>query len=176
MLPSLTSPPAPTEAQLAKIEALEREAADARRRSQESFDRCDTDGFLSQWANDMTASLNRRKVEILRNGGYASFPVLVHIASGRVIADTTCTFSVKDMPWVHNTKWRVENEFLDLTGGKRWIPFGSRSRIQKQLGLRQEYRWFPAYASIGVPEGQRSTGLSGCANARVMVYRGREDR
>ncbi len=31
------------------------QAAQCRRRSAESFERCDTDGFLSQWASDVTA-------------------------------------------------------------------------------------------------------------------------
>lgn len=38
-------------------EELRAKAAESHKRSSDSFDRCDTDGFLSQWANDVTGNL-----------------------------------------------------------------------------------------------------------------------
>lgn len=165
--------PAPTAAQLAQIDKLEQEAKDALRRQEESWERSDTDGFLSQWANGMTASLNRRKIEVLKTGGYAQFWVLVHAETGTVIATESVTFSVRDMPWVKNTKWRVENEHLQFTAGRKWIPVqrGDKpGRIAKSFGLVEEQRWFPARAAIM----GSGTGLSGCANAYVGVERIRD--
>jgi hypothetical protein len=41
-------------------------------RSAESFERCDTDGFLSQWAADSTAREYRAKAEWAREHGYVT--------------------------------------------------------------------------------------------------------
>ena len=48
-------------------------AQECHRRSAESFDRCDTDGFLSQGAADAMALLYRLCAEIAGNGGKATF-------------------------------------------------------------------------------------------------------
>lgn len=171
-VPYLDKAPAPTEAQLKKIEQLEQEAKDALRREEDSFQRCDTDGFLSQWANRMTADLNRKKIELLKNGGYHQFPVLVDTKTGEVVADHMYTFQDKFAPeWTGSVvkRWKVHAEVY----GKTWIPVGSKSRIQKKLGLHEEYRWFPAYAEI-TTGGRKSTGLSGCANAFVGVFKKKE--
>ncbi|QWY84902.1 hypothetical protein SEA_MSCARN_31 [Gordonia phage MScarn] len=44
-------------------------AQDERNRSAESFDRCDTDGFLSQWAHDSMAHNYRHLADLVDNGG-----------------------------------------------------------------------------------------------------------
>jgi hypothetical protein len=38
------------------------------------------------------------------------------------------------------------------------------------MGLHEESRWFPAIAKI-TTGGRKSTGLSGCANAFVAVFK-----
>jgi len=65
-----------TPVQLARAAELRAEATAARRRSAASFDSCDTDGFLSQWAADSMARLYDVQAEILENGGVAEFPAL----------------------------------------------------------------------------------------------------
>jgi hypothetical protein len=161
--------PKPTAEQIAKIESLEAEAVRALRLKEESWERSDTDGFLSQWANGMTADLNRKKIAILRNGGYARFPVLVD-ADGKVIATKIYSFA---NPYNYGTdyRWRLPAE-VEAKAGRRWVPTGSKSRILKQLGLKEESRWFPAYAAIG----GSGKGLSGCASAYVGVFQKEEAR
>jgi hypothetical protein len=51
-------------------------ARDCNRRSQESFERSDTDGFLSQWAADVTAQLYRVCADVAERGGRWEFTVL----------------------------------------------------------------------------------------------------
>lgn len=170
----LNEAPQASPAQLKEVERLETEAKDAKRREEESFERCDTDGFLSQWANSMTASLNRRKIEILKNGGYARFDVLVHAETGWVIATKDYYFPNKFKPWTENHVWRVEDKYLDLTNGRKWIPCGRTSKVQKSFALTEEKRWFKAHAKLTVARGAKSTGLSGCANAFVGVFKGDE--
>lgn len=166
----LTNPPAPTADQLAEIERLEQSARDQRRRSQESFDRCDTDGFLSQWANDIGAELNRKKADILRNGGCALFPVLCD-ADGTVVADRVYRFTNTFAGYGTVRRWKLPED-LAAKCGRKWIPAAaiSKSRVQTKLGLHEEDRWMPAYAAI-TTGGRHDRGLSGCANAFVGVFR-----
>lgn len=61
-------------------------ARDARRRSYESFERCDTDGFLSQAASDATAREYDLQAEILDNGGKSTFLALFDLEGNQVPA------------------------------------------------------------------------------------------
>lgn len=63
---------------------LRAEAAAHDASAQESFDRCDTDGFLSQWASGITAQLKRRQADLLDAGGKAEFPAL--FKDGQLVA------------------------------------------------------------------------------------------
>jgi hypothetical protein len=58
---------------------LEQAAAD-------SFDRCDTDGFLTQWSQQMNASLHRLQADVLENGGVWTFPALFDLEGNLVAA------------------------------------------------------------------------------------------
>lgn len=58
-----------------KTEAQWRElAAACSARSRASFERSDTDGFLSQWASDMTARKHLMCADLARDGGIREFP------------------------------------------------------------------------------------------------------
>lgn len=46
------------------------------RAKEESFDRCDTDGFLSQWAHGVLARQYLLAADIAENGGVDDFPAL----------------------------------------------------------------------------------------------------
>jgi hypothetical protein len=171
----LTEAPAPTAEQIAQIEALTAEGKRALEMKEESFQRCDTDGFLSQWASGITADLNREKANLLKTGGYSQFPVLCD-AEGKVLASKIYRFADKFRPDQWNApmvrKWKLSDEDA-AKYGRKWIPvagYSGKSRIQKQMGLHEESRWFPAIAKI-TTGGRKSTGLSGCANAFVAVFK-----
>lgn len=166
-----TDRPEPTKYQLEVADRLDQQAKDCLRREEESFDRCDTDGFLSQWANSISATEYRKQAEILRNGGYSRFLVLVDTTTNKVVSTELVTFPHPKFSWQTVTKWKITDQDCEDRTGRRWIPYGEKSRIQKQHGLREDYYWFPAWAKIGVPVGSKSTGLGGCANARVMTYK-----
>lgn len=51
-------------------------ATDCRNRSAESFDRCDTDGFLTQWAHDVNARKYDLAAVLADNNGEAEFDAL----------------------------------------------------------------------------------------------------
>ena len=151
----LTQAPAPTAEHLAKIESAKAAAADRERVRAESWERSDTDGFLTQWAAGLGAELERAKIKILEHGGYAEFAVLCD-AGGTVIAEKV--FSFPDGHGGTNNKWRLPDDMVEAAG-RRWVPFGATSRVQKALGLHEESRWFKAYAKIT----GTGHGLSGSA-------------
>jgi hypothetical protein len=114
----------------------------------ESFRRCDTDGFLSQYASNITAAVWREKASIIENQGFARFVVLVD-SEGTIVADRS--FSNQ-----YGTSWIVFDEHQDRLG-RKFIPYdGShvegqnlgKSRIQKRLGLRQEFKEAEAWICV----------------------------
>lgn len=161
MMECLLSPPRPNEDQLAKISELEAAAARHSRERSDSQERSDTDGFLSQWASGLSAELARREIELLRNGGFHEFPVLVD-ADGNVVADRIFWFT-NEYSFAREGKWKLSDE-LSLRAGRKWIPIGKKSRVQKQLGFREEKRFMPAYAKIA----GSGKGLSGSAWVAVF--------
>jgi hypothetical protein len=54
-------------------------ATKARQQSADSFQRCDTDGFLSQWASDQMATRYDRLADIAANGGKSDFQALTDL-------------------------------------------------------------------------------------------------
>lgn len=144
----LTNPNAERVAKLrAKATGNYKEAGD-------SFDRCDTDGFLSQHSLGITASLYNTQALILENGG-ADFPGLFE-GDRRVNA--------KIVPGKFGSVWLL-SDTEEARFGRRFVPTGERSRVQKQLGLDQRQEFAPAWAKLE----SNGTGLSG--SVWVRVYR-----
>lgn len=141
---------------------LREQARQYEQKAQDSFDRCDTDGFLSQWASGLSAQLCRAKAEITENGGVMPFEVLLeddkHVSNRRVDA--------KLINGQFGAVWLL-SEAEEGYFGRKFIPFAGngKSRIQEQLGLREDWENAPAAARIT----GRGTGLSG--NAWVEIYR-----
>ncbi len=139
----------PTESDLATAAELRAEAKAHADEARASFERCDTDGFLSQWASDLNAQLARRKAEILESGGVAEFPGLFNEAGERIRA--------KLIDGRYGLCWALCDGNDKFTGS--FVPFSGtgRSRKQKAMGLHEAQETVPAYARIvGV-----GTGLSG---------------
>jgi hypothetical protein len=166
-LEMLKEMPTPTAEQLAAAEKCEAEAKASSEKSRESFERCDTDGFLSQWAHDMQHDLKMAEARLLRNGGHALFPVLCD-ADGNVVATKVYEFPDRNRSWITVRRWRLPNELAEKAG-RKWLPFGLNSRVQKKLGYHEEDRWFPAYVKL-TTGGRKSTGFAGCANAFVGTF------
>lgn len=146
-------------------------AAASRQRSSDSFDRCDTDGFLSQWANDITAQQLTRQAEIAEAGGKAQFEGLYD--GDRRVPAKVIWVPKYNAPWATEPKWKLRDQADCIKFDREYIPYSrsykSGSRIQKQLGLTQ--RMEMASASTRLGSHGKSTGLAGCANAFVEIYR-----
>jgi len=140
---------------ITQAEALETEAREATQRAHDSFERSDTDGCLTQWAAGITADLRRVQARILRDGGNASFCGLYE-GDRRVAARLITT--------QFGTSWLLrEDEALRF--GRKFIPEGDNSRVQKTLGLHEATETAPAAAKTA----SNGTGLSG--NVWIETYR-----
>jgi hypothetical protein len=150
--------------------ALRAMAADARKRAEDSFQNCDTDGFLSQWANDISAQQFEKQAEIVERGGKGIFTGLYE--GDRRVAAKVVERPAYNRPWATTHVWLLRDDEVRKFG-RRFIPLSGwkkNSRIQKQLGLRECQELAPAHA-ITSTGGRKSTGLAGCANAYVTTAR-----
>jgi hypothetical protein len=147
--------------------ALRQMAAECERRSEESFQRSDTDGFLSQWASDISAQQYRRQAQIAEHGGKAMFTGLYE--GNRRVAAKIISQPAYNRPWATTYVWLLKDEEAGKFG-RRFVPLGEKSRVQKALGLREASEMAPAKAIVSTG-GRKNTGLSGCANAFVTTKR-----
>ncbi len=132
-------------------------AAESRRKSAESFTRCDTDGYLSQWAHDITASEHLANAAILDAGGVSEFWGLFE-GDRRVKAKVVMVYN--KFKYGNEPKWVVEDDD-PICAARKWIPYGSNSRIQKQMGLCEHLEVAPARAGL----------RDMCGQCAVVVYR-----
>lgn len=130
-------------------------AAACRQSAAESFERCDTDGFLSQWASGITAQMHDLQAEIEEAGGLGEF-VGLYMGNQRVPAKLVGFKSQYTCQW--ESQW-VLSAAAAAKVGRKWIPFGPKSRVQKRLGLCERKEMAPAVAFID----GHGTGLSGRA-------------
>lgn len=137
-----------------------KEADAADKRARDSFERCDTDGFLSQWASGLSARLARRKAEILDNGGKATFTGLYE-GDRRVKA--------KCLKGKFGWYWLLHESEKELIAkrGKPFLPTGKNSRVLKGLGLKERDELAPAWADYG----GGGTGLAGATSVSIWNYR-----
>lgn len=69
-----------------KAEGLRAIAVQRDREASDSFDRCDTDGALSQWANGINAEKYRLRADIAENGGMWPFSALFDLEGNLIPA------------------------------------------------------------------------------------------
>lgn len=134
-----TTYPTPTPEQLAQAEELE---ATSRRNEQEaadSFARCDTDGFLSQWASDRMASLRRLEARLLRQGGYAEHAALFDLDGNLVPAKLIGTR--------YGMAWMLLDEDGRKTG-KFVSAFPKRASTMERKGYREGSVLAESYAEL----------------------------
>lgn len=133
---------------------------------EESFDRCDTDGFLSQWASGLHSNLYQTLAELAEAGWVSEFPGLFNAKTGERVPAKIISVRDRYRGFGENYRsvWAIVDPKTDKFTGV-FIPVGENSRKQKQLGFVQKNEIAPAYAKID----GRGRGLSG--SAWVAVYR-----
>lgn len=140
------------------------------RKREDSWDRSDTDGFLSQWAFGFTAKIYTTCANVAENGGLAGFPLLFDKETDEQVPAVA-------VDGKYGRVWLLTDE-AEARYGRRFIPFDgshngrgkyhdgrkiSRSKVQRDLGLEQRSIDLPA----AVTTESSGTGLSG--NAWVVV-------
>ena len=132
----------------AEAAAYRAEAAEHERRKQESWERSDTDGFLSQWASGLSAQLARAKADLVEAGGTAEFCA---VFDGDDLVPTKRV----------ETKYGIRRVTLDANGRfDRWFSFatGPRSNFAKAGFTERQV----THSAAAVMDG-RGRGLSGTA-------------
>jgi hypothetical protein len=139
-------------AHLAKAAQHDQDAAD-------SFERCDTDGFLSQWGSQQMGALERRQADIAAAGGVWTFSRLQLVTAAGEATDARLVETR------YGAKWR-----LDSTD--QWLPVQpKRESTLAKHGYREvtETEVAPAKAIHWAPAGAR--GLSGATSVQVIIFR-----
>jgi hypothetical protein len=126
-------------------------AAASRERSRESFERCDTDGFLSQWASDINARLYDLKALVAEQGGKSSFPHL-HTLDGRPV-------KAKVIKGRFGLCWALLDEQDKFTG--TFVSYSLTERGLKKKGFQMLDVEMPARAKIA-GGGQGMAGAASC--------------
>ena len=95
---------------------LRTEAAQHEQDAADSFERCDTDGFMSQWASGCNAAKKRLQADIEDNGGRAEVPALFDLNGNLIPA--------KLIDARYGTTWGIFKSWDDLNGSGeivRWV-------------------------------------------------------
>lgn len=137
-------------------------AAAATRAAQESFERSDTDGFLSQWASGLTAQKHRAEAALIEAGGVIEALVLFDVDGN--IASTHQGFSQYGEYWVLNDAAAEKYGKRFFSPSKAFRP-GVAYRNDRAKGFVFGYVEVAGYVEI-VSSG---TGLSSFASARVVT-------
>lgn len=151
----------------ADIEAVERHTKKGRKHHddrEESFQRCDTDGFVSQWASGLTGSLEERRAELASHDHNNVFRVLVDAETGK-LASTKCL--------------KVFNKFAGYGTVDRWVvtkPKGERDvwltdYKRPENFIKKGYRLAWATAKAYARLDGEGTGLSGHAWVATHIDR-----
>jgi len=168
MKPTNIGHPAPTSAQLEEAARLRLLAKGRRDKANESFDRCDTDGFLSQWADNLTAQEYLANAEILEHGGQARFVGLykdsVRVRARLIAGDYGSSWMLLDEGGL-----RIGVYFPQGRLGEDMEPVNSPRTKLVKAGYLEKLEWAPAVAKcVGT-----GTGLSGrCWIAVVRTDKG----
>lgn len=138
-------------------EALREKAAQHTQDANESWERSDTDGFLSQWASGINAQLANAQARIVDNGGVAQFPALFTVDGEFVPA--------RPIESKYGTRWMVLDTAGKATG--EFLPyFPKRRDTLAKRGYVEGFVTRPAWARC---EGS-GRGLSGLCSVRVVAF------
>lgn len=148
-----------------EADALRTEAAAHDAEAAASFDRCDTDGFVSQWANTITASRKRAQADIVADGGRATFPALFDLEGNLVAAKLVSTRY--GMSWALLANDDPRSAFVGWVNPSTAATAAKRNAAMMRKGYTEGLVMAPAKADI-VGSGK---GLAGAASCYVATIR-----
>jgi hypothetical protein len=140
-------------------EQFRQQAAQHRADAQESFERCDTDGFVSQWASGVNGQVAERNAKIAQAGGVATF-----VRTRLLTLDGQDT-DARLCQTKYGAKWRLDS-------ADKWLAYKpAKASTLAKHGYQEvdEYAVAPAKAQTWAPPGAK--GLSGATQVQVIVVR-----
>lgn len=98
-----------------------------------------SENFLSNWASGITSQLQKARAEIDAAGGVSTF---------RGLYQENRRVKAKEIETKFGDAWLLHDDEVDLIAarGKKFLPYGTKSRIHAQLGLREAFETAPAFA------------------------------
>jgi len=115
-------------------------AADARKRSSDSFDRCDTDGFLSQWASDVMARRYDWCAKVAGNGGRLEISAIFDL-NGKLLSFDYREGQYGSYYLVKSPDW-TGRPFVTTSGARK---FRTRAANNAKKGVTEGTVSVPAY-------------------------------
>lgn len=113
---------------MARVAELRAQAVADERARQESWERSDTDGFLSQWASGITAAERRMAADLIEAGGTHGFGVLVDATTGAIVPS-------RIIDTRYGPKWAVFATAADADSRSgrvvEWVGLGDRALARK---------------------------------------------
>lgn len=137
-------------------------AAASRKRSADSFERSDTDGFLSQWAGDMSASEADLKADIAEANGMIDVEALF-LADGRI---ASTHYGNGDF----GPYWRL-NDTAALVYGKRFFnpSQAGKSATRRRNNAKKGFTIGTIRVAAYVTLSGGGKGLSGALSVRPVA-------
>ena len=106
-----------------RIQELEKLSSKSWQDSIDSFDRCDTDGFLSQWASSSMSHQYKLEAQLVADGYMTEFSTLADMDGNLV--------PCKQLETRYKTSWAIFNSFEDAEGFNKpiikWVGLGDRA-------------------------------------------------
>lgn len=143
-------------------DALRDEADRLDQAAADSFDRCDTDGFLSQWAHTIGARKLRAEADLIDAGGKIETRALFNLDG--TVASTHYGYGQYGPYWVLN------DEAAARYGKRFFSPSKARTFAKRRENNRKKGFTIGTIRVAGrVVIAGSGTGLSGAANAYVTT-------
>lgn len=154
-LPSFNSPEAV---------ALRQKAEQHAQNERDSFDRCDTDGCVTQWCSAIFSRDAVVGAELADTGNMDVFKVLLDAETGEVVATTIHTFQSR-YTYGNEYKWAVRRNGSEKA---QWVTDYKRESSYAAKGLKTAWIIAPAklYARHPGNHLPEQKGLSGLASYR----------
>lgn len=140
-------------------EELRDRAAAHTAKAAESFERCDTDGFVSQWADGISSEVDWLRAKIMQDNGYHRFNALFD--------STGALINAREVETRYGWAWKI----TDPDGSVRWARESCARNWRVRLAANARKGFFvgsvmlPARATTG----GGGKGLSGACNVRAIA-------
>jgi hypothetical protein len=127
--------------------------------AQDSFDHCDTDGFVSQYCSGLNGQLDHWKALLADRGGMVVVPVIIDLATDQIIG-------VRTVDGKFGTSIPCQKD-----GKTLWIkPYAKRESTYTNKGVRQAFMHCYAFCKFSGGGGYGFSGLGSVGVSTIPFY------